>query len=296
MDSKYVSEINLAALAIKYTIARSKLIIDIDSHITSGGGYTKFINWIESLAIKPKLLPDGFLILAFDNEQKASSFQQTVSSKNINKTIVFRPYEPKKPSIELQKSKISITQRNIINQDIKIPDLYIPDPISINPNSLINVQKILEHIEIITGIKSGKCKWIPVVCDGVPYNQALKLKQKFPWLILLPGTLHKEMNMLKSFVELNCIRVNMAICFKTSNGYLEWAKKQTNEIQIKPQIRETIENILVISHLGLQNQHQGLDAIIEEIYKALKSLIPPVPSRHWKIAARNYINFLTGGD
>ncbi|KAF0412363.1 hypothetical protein F8M41_007934 [Gigaspora margarita] len=68
--SKYVSEINLAASAIKYSIARSKLIIDIDNHITGGGGYTKFLNWIESLAIEPKPLPDGFLILAFDNEQK----------------------------------------------------------------------------------------------------------------------------------------------------------------------------------------------------------------------------------
>ncbi|CAG8460905.1 20025_t:CDS:2 [Racocetra persica] len=69
--SKYVSEINLAASAIKYSIARSKLIVDIDNHITGGGGYTKFINWIESLAIKPKPLPDRFLILAFDNKQKS---------------------------------------------------------------------------------------------------------------------------------------------------------------------------------------------------------------------------------
>ncbi|CAG8719090.1 14493_t:CDS:2 [Cetraspora pellucida] len=57
---KYVSEINLAASAIKYSIARLKLIIDIDNHITG----------IESLVIEPKPLPDGFLILAFDNEQK----------------------------------------------------------------------------------------------------------------------------------------------------------------------------------------------------------------------------------
>ncbi|KAF0536867.1 hypothetical protein F8M41_009001 [Gigaspora margarita] len=49
----------------------------------------------------------------------------------------------------------------------------------------------------------------------------------------------------------------------------------------------------VISRLGLQNQYQGLDAIIEEINKALKSLIPPIPSQyHWKIATRNYMNFL----
>ncbi|KAF0525573.1 hypothetical protein F8M41_014450 [Gigaspora margarita] len=40
---KYVSAINLAALAIKYTFARSKSIIDIDNHIISSGSYSKFI-------------------------------------------------------------------------------------------------------------------------------------------------------------------------------------------------------------------------------------------------------------
>ena len=42
-----------------------------------------------------------------------------------------------------------------------------------------------------------------MVCDEVPYNLALKIKKDFPWLILIPGALHKEMNMLKAFVELN---------------------------------------------------------------------------------------------
>ena len=42
-----------------------------------------------------------------------------------------------------------------------------------------------------------------MVCDGVPYNLALKIKKDFPWLILIPGALHEEMNMLKAFVELN---------------------------------------------------------------------------------------------
>jgi hypothetical protein len=42
-----------------------------------------------------------------------------------------------------------------------------------------------------------------VVCDGVPYHHAQKIKQEFPWLVLVPGPLHEEMNMLKVFVELN---------------------------------------------------------------------------------------------
>ena len=37
---KYVSEVHLAASAIKYSIARSKTIIGIDDHITNSGSYT----------------------------------------------------------------------------------------------------------------------------------------------------------------------------------------------------------------------------------------------------------------
>jgi len=42
---KYVSAINLVTLTIKYSIARSKSIIDIDNHFINARGYTKFIKW-----------------------------------------------------------------------------------------------------------------------------------------------------------------------------------------------------------------------------------------------------------
>jgi hypothetical protein len=81
--------------------------------------------------------------------------------------------------------------------------IFIPDPLNINPNSIINIEKVLFHIEKISGIKEKQRKWIVVVCDGIPYHYATKIKHKFPWLILLPGPLHEEMNMLKAYVELN---------------------------------------------------------------------------------------------
>src|SRR6266498_3206789 len=67
---KYVSAINMVALVIKYSLSRSKMIIDIDNHFISSGSYTKFINWLESLAKEQLPLPKGLLFLAFDNEQK----------------------------------------------------------------------------------------------------------------------------------------------------------------------------------------------------------------------------------
>ena len=67
---KYVSEIQLAASAIKYSIARSKIIITIDNHITSSRSYYQFQKWLEELSEHEKLLPEGLLFLAFDNEQR----------------------------------------------------------------------------------------------------------------------------------------------------------------------------------------------------------------------------------
>ena len=98
---------------------------------------------------------------------------------------------------------ISITQRTEPDQDIIVPEMYIPDPLPVNPNSVSNIRKILEHIEVITGVAQGTWKWQPVVCDRVSYNLALKIKKDFLWLILIPEALHEEMNMLKAFVELN---------------------------------------------------------------------------------------------
>ena len=74
---------------------------------------------------------------------------------------------------------------------VNVPEIYVPDPVNINPNSIANVEKVLLHIETI---RMG--------ADGVPYSRATKLKEKFSWLVLTPGQLHKEMNMLRAYAEL----------------------------------------------------------------------------------------------
>ena len=63
-------------------------------------------------------------------------------------------------------------------------------------------------------------------------------------------------------------------------------------MQLHPNVRDLVEKHCVLSRSGLSNQHQGLDAILEEVNKTLKSLIPPAPQLcHWKIAARNLKKF-----
>ncbi|KAF0462462.1 hypothetical protein F8M41_000293 [Gigaspora margarita] len=67
---KYVLEITLIALAIKYSIARLKTIINIDNHITCLGSYSRFQSWLNELSENKEPLPEGLLFIAFDNEQK----------------------------------------------------------------------------------------------------------------------------------------------------------------------------------------------------------------------------------
>lgn len=57
-------------------------------------------------------------------------------------------------------------------------------------------------------------------------------------------------------------------------------------------ICDLVEKNSVVSRSGLIDQYQGLDAILEEVNKALKTLIPPVSQqRHWEIAAQNCKSF-----
>ncbi|RIB12672.1 hypothetical protein C2G38_2257392 [Gigaspora rosea] len=114
-----------------------------------------------------------------------------------------QPYKKNEEQSNTFVPKISFTQQ-ITDQKVDTPDIYISDPINVNPNSIANIEKILLHIEKISGIRNGTSKWVVVTCDGIPYCFAIKLKEKFPWLILVPGQLHEEMNMLHAFVELNC--------------------------------------------------------------------------------------------
>ena len=337
---KYVSEIHLAASAVKYSITRSKKAINIDNHITSAGSYHRFQTWLEGLSDCEELLPEGLLFLAFDNEQRgqknyldrgfntmiyhvvtsfvgfnmashnkiqhtdspwaysldrlryeelydiSSEMQDAIDKElykyvfdiltllsdeklsatntidsiiadaatNVNsmkkcpncnqqhienrkqvcptcrmrlptltemqrqrtvgveisetdrpaKPLIFKSYSVDDDSYTVSIPKISLTQPSVVTDPkVKIPEIYIPDPIEINPNSIANVEKVLFHIETISGIKDGTRKWIAVTCDGVPYHHATKLKEKFPWLVLIPGQLHEEMNMLRAYVELN---------------------------------------------------------------------------------------------
>ena len=126
-----------------------------------------------------------------------------IITNKTNNTFVFKLYSFNDELSVTHILRISITQQRTTDQRVNTPDIYIPDPIDINPNSISNIEKVLLHIEKITGIRDGIRKWMAMICDGVLYHHIIKLKDKFPWLVLIPEPLHEEMNMLRSFVELN---------------------------------------------------------------------------------------------
>ena len=103
------------------------------------------------------------------------------------------------------------------------------------------------------------------------------------------------------FVYLQTI-INYRKAIRTNNSFLKRATRRlfsliwftrrhliyrlievTNEVQLirlHSEICETIEKNCIVSRSGIYEQHQGLDAIIEKVNKALKALIPPVPQYH----------------
>ncbi|KAF0484107.1 hypothetical protein F8M41_023090 [Gigaspora margarita] len=268
--------------------------------------------------------------------------------------------------------KISLTKQ-VTDQEVDTPDIYISDPINVNPNSIANIEKFLLHIEKISGIKNRTRKWVVVTCDGVPYCFSTKLKEKFPWAIDLKRYAicqgYQTKNQLSYFKKCAdhhkswdsiCSIYHQAMAMEllwpyvkshpipSVDGYLAWVKEQqdslylikyeqtfvylqaiinyrkairmnnpilkkaarrvfspvwsarhhpiyhlieaANEVQLMklhPEIHNIIEKTCIVSRSGHSEQHQGLDAIIEEVNKALKSLIPLVPQdHHWKIALR----------
>lgn len=108
---------------------------------------------------------------------------------------------PKNLSFPLSILTFERTPSNL-ESEVYAPQLFVPDPIGINPNSTSNIRKVLEHIEDLSRVKDGSHKWIVVTCDGVPYHRTQKIKKDFPWLILIPGALHEEIIYVKSICRI----------------------------------------------------------------------------------------------
>ncbi|XP_070548038.1 uncharacterized protein [Ptychodera flava] len=143
------------------------------------------------------------------------------------------------------------------------PVAGVLDPVFVNPNSYESVKQVLHHVGKISGIKrydSGTKEWISIYMDGLPYMLAHKLIREsyicpvcnlsvlgsnefedhceevhsnrnligsleFDWVNLRIGPGHMEMNMIKSYFELNwetflsCLSNLMGFCSEKAQKY-----------------------------------------------------------------------------
>src|SRR6266511_2261755 len=159
-------------------------MIDELVHNQSQTGYKKKCSVCQTSNIdnKKRLCPtcrNKLPTLAEINQQSNEPFKII---NNTEKPLIIHPHTFKRSS-----KPQSIPESEDTSQ------IFVPNPVGINPNSIANVQKVLEHIEEISGIKDGSYKWIVVTYDGVSYHHIQKIKKDFPWLILIPDAFHEEM-------------------------------------------------------------------------------------------------------
>ena len=68
--TRYVSEFLVGFQAIAYAVSGSRLVVDMLGHISPGGSYTLLKSWLGELGGSILDVPDGFIVVAFDNEQR----------------------------------------------------------------------------------------------------------------------------------------------------------------------------------------------------------------------------------
>ncbi|CAG8683484.1 13916_t:CDS:2, partial [Gigaspora rosea] len=109
--------------------------------------------------------------VALPNFESESFVKKINEVKNLNKQLLLENEKLKKilgNKFDNQQERVeailntSISDEPISQKSINIPEILVPDPLSINPNSIDNIRKILDHIQEISGISKGTQKWIVV--------------------------------------------------------------------------------------------------------------------------------------
>lgn len=178
------------------------------------------------------------------------------------------------------------------------------DPVFVNPNSLQTLALVLRHIGKEAGLKiygGTEREWTSVACDGLPYSLIMKLKEEaficnecqskimgrgsmeahwtsshsdipckdfakeFNWVNLKVGDGHYEMNMMKSFIELNWETYIQELVQRMgwrSEAALACAKKCTDN-------HKTWQVILTF-HIG-----SLLELVVPYVRKCLKENVKP---------------------
>ncbi|RHZ45067.1 hypothetical protein Glove_692g38 [Diversispora epigaea] len=173
---------------------------DTQSGPRNAGCYTRFLKWLEELTKEQEPLPKGLLSLTFDNEQRGQKTILISQCKDLfNLSFQMRQefnhelYNYLTKIIEqLCGEKLSATN----NIDALIENtLFISYKIFVQTvmnKMLKDENKIVQNVLTVTQLRNETTiEEVVVKCDGVPYHYTIKLKEKFSWLILIPGQLHE---------------------------------------------------------------------------------------------------------
>jgi hypothetical protein len=178
-------------------------------------------------------------------QQSASKYQISKESKPPS----FKEFTFDTNTVE---TKVSVERYNHIDSHMPDHPikLKLSDPAFVNPNSYKNVSLVLNKIGKECGIHrygGDKRNWTIVCCDGLPYNLLMRIIQdtrtcsicnkpfmgdelskhfkathpgqkltffmEYDWVVLKIGGGHYEMNMTKSFFELNWIPFMSELCY-----------------------------------------------------------------------------------
>ena len=60
----------MAFQAVAYAVSGRRLVVDMLGHLTPGCGYTLLKEWRSTLSSEPLRVPDGFILVAYDNKQR----------------------------------------------------------------------------------------------------------------------------------------------------------------------------------------------------------------------------------
>ena len=175
------------------------------------------------------------------------------------------------------------------------------DPCFVNPNSLVRIEKVLQHLGKLAKIKQicgeeGMRNWVSVVCDGLPYSLITKMLYKEPnkyaWLLLRPGGGHYGINMVKSFFDI-CWSVSMKelaniLGFQSTRAQ-EYAKKAhdhhkswqiletflegTCDELLLPYVRHTLFRDRVPSFQGYNAWRSNENNVVNPNYKLMALLV-----------------------
>lgn len=164
------------------------------------------------------------------------------------------PLIPDKKEKSAEKEYIRYEHVKSGHPDEPIP-VYVLDPVFVNPNSYDSLKLVLRHIGKIAGVKRYKGverEWAMVCCDGLPYTMLFRLIydyytcsvcgqiffgtdqiethkklhtekpdmlffREFDWVYIHSADGHYEMNLMKSFVNLN-----WDVCMKSMAYRMGW--------------------------------------------------------------------------